>query len=151
METVLRRSLFKAQFLEQEPVVDQGLLLGSAIFYPGQQYYILGQLLGKTSDRRECEWKVIIVQDAVNPRFLVTSKTAERGNERYKTQQITSVIIYYRQHSTITTSAKDVFTFPSVNKIMKSHGQKFMKLGGWVGGWRRGQIDQISGLIRILF
>jgi len=32
MEIVWRKSLFKAQFQEQEPVVDQGLLR-SAIFY----------------------------------------------------------------------------------------------------------------------
>jgi len=38
METVLRKNLFKAQFLEQEAVVDQGLL-GSAISYRRQVYH----------------------------------------------------------------------------------------------------------------
>ena len=39
IEIVLRRSLFKAQSLKQELVVDQELL-GPAIFYRGQVYHL---------------------------------------------------------------------------------------------------------------
>jgi len=59
----LRRSLFKAQFLEQEPVIYHLRTLGSTILYPGQVYH-WGSMLDKTSDRRE---RNVVVHDAVNP------------------------------------------------------------------------------------